>query len=361
MWAAFPAVLLVVAVGCRATEDAAAKPGEKPILVETAAVAAEDVDVVVKAVGTIEAEQVVKVQPKRAGRVLELQLAEGVMVWTGTVLARLDDRDLRARVDQARANVVEAEVRVRNVARQHDRTRELRDQGIAAQQQYDDLKAELDGAVAALDVARANLAFAEAQLAETVITAPFDGVIGRKLVDVGAFVKEGEALTTLVDADPVEVVFAVPERHLPDLQRDQAVAITVASYADRSFPGTVTFVDPEVDPVNRTVTVKAVAPNPDLELRPGQFATVTLTLAHHAGAAVVPEEALVPSGEQVLVYVVQDGRAAARPVDLGVRLPGRVEIRSGLAPGDVVVRTGHEKLRLDAASPVRDAKAAREG
>src|SRR5262245_29068852 len=160
MWGALPAVLLVVATGCRATEDAAAKPGEKPVPVETAAVTAEDVDVVVKAVGTLEAEQVVKIQPKRPGRVVDLQLAEGVMVWAGTVLARLDDRDLRARLDQARANVVEAEVRFRNTTRQHDRTRELRDQGIAAQQQYDDLKAELDGAAAALDVARANLAFA---------------------------------------------------------------------------------------------------------------------------------------------------------------------------------------------------------
>jgi membrane fusion protein (multidrug efflux system) len=194
-----------------------------------------------------------------------------------------------------------------------------------------------------------------------VITAPFDGVLGRRLVDIGAFVAAGEPLVAIVDADPVEIAFAVPERHVAELGTGQEVAVTVASHGTRAFPGRVTFIDPQVDPVNRTVLVKAVLPNREGALRPGQFATVALTLAHHAGAAVVPEEALVPSGDQHYVYVVEDGRAQARAVTVGIRLPGRAEITSGLALGATVVRVGHEKLRLDLASPVTDAAAAREG
>jgi membrane fusion protein (multidrug efflux system) len=352
MRAAVCAILVGIACGCGSAPDAAQKKSEQPVPVETAVVASEDVDVTVKAVGTLEAEQAVKVQPKRAGRIVELLMAEGTRVTAGTVLARLEDHDVRARLDQARAAATEAEVRERNAARQHERTRALLSQGIAAQQQYDDLKAERDRALAALDVARANIAFAEAELADTVIVAPFDGVVGRQLVDRGAYVKQGDTLTTIVDADPVEIVFAVPERHAPELRTGQDVGVTVTSHGDRGFPGKVTFIDPEVDPVNRTVTVKAVLPNPELALRPGQFATVALTLAHHANAAVVPEEALVPSGDDVLLYVVRDGKAEARRVTVGVRLPGRAEIAHGVAAGDVIVRAGQEKLRVDVASPV---------
>jgi membrane fusion protein (multidrug efflux system) len=253
------------------------------------------------------------------------------------------------------------EVRTANANRQWDRTRQLKEQGIAALQQYDDLKAELDRSTAALDVARANVAFAEAELAGTVITAPFDGVVGRKLVDIGAFVAEGDALATLVDADPVEIVFSVPERHGPEMRIGQDVAVSVSSHAGRAFPGQVTFIDPQVDPVNRTLVVKAVLANPDLALRPGQFSTVSLTLSHHANAVVVPEEALVPSGDQTYVYVVESGRAQARAVTLGVRLRGRAEVTDGLGPGAVIVRVGHEKLRLDLASPVTDAARPTEG
>jgi len=359
-----PAVALVVslaAVGCRSSGDASTKPAEPGVPVEISTVAVEDVDVTVQAVGTLEAEQAVRVQPKRAGRVAELGTAEGSWVAVGTMLARLDDRDLRARLDQARANAIELEVRATNASRQFERTRQLKEQGIAAVQQFDDLKAELDRSAAALDVARANVAFAEAELAEMIIGAPFDGVVGRHLVDVGAFVREGDTLTTIVDADPVEIVFAVPERHAPELRSGQEVAVTVASHTARAFPGTVSFIDPAVDPVNRTVVVKAILPNRDLALRPGQFATVALTLAHHADALVVPEEALVPSGDKVYLYVVEDGRAQARPVTLGVRLPGRAEVVDGLAPRARVVRVGHEKLRLDTPSAVTDAAPRPEG
>ncbi len=351
-------IVALLAAACRSAGDASTKPAERAVPVEITAVATEDVDVVVHAVGTLEAEQSVRIQPKRSGRVVELAVAEGSSVAAGTVLVRLDDRDYRARLDQARASLTEIQVRAANASRQYDRTRQLKEQGIAAVQQYDDLKAELDRSAAALDVARANVAFAEAELAETVIGAPFDGVIGRRFVDTGAFVKEGDTLTTIVDADPVEIAFAVPERHAPELRAGQEVAVTVVSHATRAFPGIVSFIDPEVDPVNRTVLVKAILPNKDLALRPGQFATVALTLAHHANAVVIPEEAIVPSGDKVYVYVVEDGRAQARPVTIGVRLPGRTEVIDGLAPDARVVRVGQEKLRLDAPSAVTDTAAA---
>lgn len=323
-----------------------------PVMVETAAVATEDVDVSIDAVGTLQADQMVDLKPKRSGHIRELRFQEGQPVAEGDILVVMQDDDYRARLDQARASVTDAEVRERSARRQFDRTQELLKKGVASQQQYDDNKADLDRASAAIGVARANVALAEADLAYTVIKAPFAGTIGRRRADLGAFVREGESIATLVDLDPLELVFAVPERYLGQLHLDQSVETRVASYDQQVFRGTVTFVDPQVDPVNRTVTVKAVVDNLDGKLKPGQFATTRLRLDRHAGQTVVPEEAIVPSGERSFVFVVADNQATPREVRTGVRVRGRVEIIDGLKSGEIVVLAGQEKLRLEGSQPV---------
>jgi membrane fusion protein (multidrug efflux system) len=346
---------------CQRTTPVQNNTTAKSVPVETFTVATEDVEVTVQAVGTLKADQVVQLKPKRSGHVRELHVSEGARVDTGEVLVTLDDEALRAQVELARANVVDAQVRERNARQQFERAQALLKKGVASQQQYDDDKAELDRAIAGLGVAQANLSFAEAQLAETVIRAPFPGILGERRVDVGAFVKDGDALVTIVDPDPVELVFAVPERYLGQLRLEQSVETTVVSYSDRVFPGTVTFIAPEVDPINRTVTVKAVIQNPDFALRPGQFATAILHLDRHLDMPVIPEEAVVPDGDRTLVFVVKDGTAEARPIQTGVRLPGRVEVIGGLQAGERLVRTGHEKLKAGTAMPVTEVSVATEG
>lgn len=353
------ALLVVTLSACRPTSTASTSaPANVPV--ETVVVATEDVDVTVQAVGTLKADQVVEVKPKRSGHISELRIVEGGRVDAGAVLVTLHDADLRAQVDLAQASVTDAQVREGNARHQYERNAALLKKGVASQQQYDDTKADLDRAVAARGVADANLAFAEAQLADTVIRAPFSGILGQRRVDLGAFVKDGDALVTLVDADPVEIVFAVPERYLSQLRIQQTVQVKLASHTDRRFPGTVNFIDPQVDPINRTLAVKAVIPNPDLALRPGQFATVELQLDRHTNVPVIPEEAVVPDGERTLVFIVDNGSASARPIRTGVRMPGRVEVVDGLQPGECVVRIGHEKLRQDIAVPVVDVGAKKE-
>jgi membrane fusion protein (multidrug efflux system) len=353
-------VMALVVAACGTTESAPPDPARQ-IPVETTTVVREDVDVTIEAVGTLRADRAVEVRPKRAGHVRELPLVEGAPVVAGAVLASLDDTDLRAQVDVAAATLLDAQVRARNARRQHERAATLLGEGIVAQQQHDDLRAELDRATASVAVAEAALALARAHLAETVVRAPFDGIVGQRRVDVGAYVGEGDTLVTLVDLDPLEIEFAVPDRHLALLQADRPVAVAVASHPDRRFVGRVVFVAPEVDEVNRTVTVKAALPNPDTLLRPGQFATVTLTLERRQDALLVPEEALLSDGRRALVFVVADDVATARPVRTGTRTPGRVQIVEGLDAGDRVVSAGHEKLDPGAENPVREADAPAEG
>ncbi len=341
--------------GCQGKASAPAETSAAEVPVEVVQVASEDVDVRIEAVGTLRADQSVDLKAERPGPVRELYFTEGAPARKGAVLLVLGSEDLRARLNLAKANVVDGQVREANARQQYERSVALLKRGVTSQQQHDDVRAELERASAGLAVARANVAFAEAELTKTVISAPFDGILGQRRVDIGAFVREGETLGSIVDLDPIEALFAVPERYLSQLHAEQSIDAVVVSHPERSFSGKVMFIDPQVDPVNRTVAVKAVIPNPDSLLRPGQFATVSLHLERHSNAAVIPEEALVPSGDRSFVFVVDGGQASARAVRTGVRLAGKVEVIDGLQAGTVIVRTGHEKLRLDAAQPVVEA------
>jgi membrane fusion protein (multidrug efflux system) len=143
----------------------------------------------------------------------------------------------------------------------------------------------------------------------------------------------------------------VPERYLGRLATGQAVQVEVASAPDRTYAGEVTFVSPEVDVSSRAVTMKASVPNPDAELRAGQFANAVLVLEEQPDALIVPEAAIVPRGGENLVFVVRDGTARRREVRLGEREPGRVQILEGIAAGDTVVVAGQQ--RLADGTPVR--------
>jgi membrane fusion protein (multidrug efflux system) len=349
--ALLPPLLVLLACG---TPDSASAPGagERPVPIEAIAAATSDVEVVVEAVGSLRAERAVDLGPKRAGHVAALPLVEGAPAAAGDVLVRLADTELRAQVDVARAALREAEAQDLNARRQLERTQTLLAEGIVARQQYDDVRAEAERAQAAVALAQASLSAAEARLDDTVIRAPFAGVVGRRRVDLGAFVHEGDPLVSLVDADPLELVFEVPERYLAQLRAGAQVEVRVASHPDRAFSGAVSFVAPQVDETNRTVTVKATLPNADHALRPGQFATARLVLERRLGAVVVPEEAIVTRGPQRYVFIVADGVATARDVTTGERLPGTVEITRGLRAGETIVRIGQDQLPVERPTPV---------
>jgi membrane fusion protein (multidrug efflux system) len=155
---------------------------------------------------------------------------------------------------------------------------------------------------------------------------------------------------TIIDPNPVEVEFSVPEEHLAKLALGRPVSASVPSYPDDLFTGTVTYIEPEVLPDTRSVRLKATIANDDRRLRPGQFATVRAVLAVHAGAVLVPEEAVVPQGAATWVYVVESGHALQRKVSLGVRRVGYVEITGGLEGTETIVVNG--QLRLHDGAPV---------
>ncbi|MGQ9368199.1 efflux RND transporter periplasmic adaptor subunit [Azospirillum sp. ST 5-10] len=292
----------------------------------------------IEAVGTALARESVIITAQAQGEVREVAFDDGARVERGQVLARLDAEIQEAELASARAELVQAE-------RAHERARALRARGATS-------VALLDEALAARASAQAQVALAEARLERRTVAAPFSGVLSFRRISPGAFVSPGDAIATLVDLSEVDVDFRVPEDHLGRLAPGQTVRAASRAYPGRVFTGRVKDVDTQIDPLTRQAVVRATIANADAALRPGMLIEVDLLLGTRE-AVVLPDTAIVPVGPSTYVFVVDgDGRAQRRAVEIGQRETGRVEIVSGVAPGERVVIEGAAKLsdgdRLDA-------------
>jgi membrane fusion protein (multidrug efflux system) len=220
------------------------------------------------------------------------------------------------------------------------RTDRLFREKLISQQEFDQAvtRAESDGAVAELR---------KRQLADAEVTAPFAGVVGGRNVSPGQVITRDETLTWLVDLDPVKVKFNVPERFLRVAKKGLAVSIGVAAFPDRAFEGQVYFVAPFVDSNTRNIEVKATVPNLDRSLIPGMFANIELTLTIRQQALVIPEMAIFRTleNDEAMVYIVGPGNVAEmKTISIGERMPGKVEVLTGLEEGDLVIVEGTQKI-----------------
>jgi membrane fusion protein (multidrug efflux system) len=175
---------------------------------------------------------------------------------------------------------------------------------------------------------------------------------------VGDYVKEGADVVNLESIDPLKVDFRVPEIYLAQLAVGQTLTVTLDALPGKAFEGTVYAVNPLIDAAGRSVVIRAVVRNADTMLRPGMFARVRLITRDEKQALVVPEQAIVPQGDEQYVFRVVDGKVARVKVDIGQRRDAKVEILKGLGPGDVVVTAGQLKLREGMPVTVANAGAA---
>lgn len=340
---AAPLLLAALALACGGgDEETAAGAGGSPV--EAAVARTDTLSLEVRAVGSLEAEARIEVRPEIDGHVTSVHFREGDRVDRGQVLLRLDQNKLQAEREAARATVLRNRTEVENLERRVTRNDSLLAQGAISEQAFDDLQTQLNTARARLEEARANLNLAEQHLDDATITAPFAGRTGARSFDLGDYVRVGDPLFTLVDDQPLEIAFPVPERYLGQLHLGSPLSLTVRSSPGRSFRGEVDFVSPFVDEQSRTVKLKARIPNPGSELRPGQFADVRLQLESRP-AVIVPEATVVTRQGGSVAFLVREGRAVRREVEVGARRRGVVEILSGVSAGDTVVVAGHQRLQ----------------
>jgi membrane fusion protein, multidrug efflux system len=313
--------------------DAGPEAGEAPpaTAVVTAKVAPVEWRDTIEALGTARANESVTLTAKVSETVRKVAFDSGDLVRAGDVIVDLSSGAQLAGLEEARAAYQEAE-------RQLARSQELAQMQLIAASAIDTQRSARDAAKARMDVVRA-------QLSDRVITAPFDGVLGLRQVSPGSLVTPGTAIATLDDISIIKLDFSVPERYLAVLSRGQDVAAHSETYPDREFAGIVASVDSRVDPVTRSVMVRAEMPNPARLLRPGMLLSVRLYQAPRL-AIVVPEIALIQVGTEAFVYRVTKDQTAERiKVELGARRRGEVEIASGLAAGETIVSEGAVKLR----------------
>lgn len=271
------------------------------------------------------------VQSEIDGTVESIGFEEGQRVTKGQLLYKLDTRKLEASLAEAEANFKLAE-------QNRDRAVAMFEQRTISAQEYDQTLSAYEGRKATLDLMRQ-------QLKDSEIRAPFEGLTGARLVSPGQVITKSTPLTTLLDIDPVKVDFRVPERLLSQVRTGQQIVFRVAAYPGEEFRGEVYFIDPEVDAETRTVLVKALHANEDGRLRPGMFGNLELVLRVREQAVTVPESALIRDGDSVMLYIIDgEGNAQPVPVDVGTRLPGRVEILKGLQGGEQVIFEGTQKI-----------------
>ncbi len=301
-----------------------------PVSVITEVVEARELIDEVDALGTVRANESVEVTSRVTSIVSRIAFREGQRVEKDALLVELENEEIRAELAVAEASLRESRS-------QYERARQLAStQAISA--------SSLEELLAAMQVDEAEVQAARARLDNTLIRAPFAGRVGLRRISPGSLVNPGMVITTLDDLDTVKLEFSVPETFLSILGEAMPVVATSAALRGRQFNGKVDTIDTRLDPVSRSILVRAELANEDGVLKPGMFLTVALRMVRD-DVLMAPEESIVPERGRQFVFVVEDDRATKREVALGRRVPGSVEIVSGLDAGERIITEGMQKIR----------------
>lgn len=399
-------ILLLVAVGafiasCGGSkanvrkEEAAANTQPVVVEVTTAAAIRRDLPRFFEATGSLAGDQQTDVAPQTSGKVVAVGVDIGSAVRRGQMLVRLDDAELKLRVEQAATQVEQAKAGVRqaeekiglrsgqafdpnrvaevaaarvaldlaeknfrraekliesgDVSRSFfDEQRARRDQ---LKEQYDVALAQARQNFAAVEVARTNVANAQSQLAlarknlsYAVIPAPIDGYVAERTADLGEYVSPQQKVVTIVRTNPLRIRIDIPEQAIPEVRVGQSVSITTSAWPDRNFSGRVARIAPNVSATSRTLTVEAEIENSSGALKPGQFATVRILQERAAPAVLVPARAVVTGAGVSRVFVIKNGQAEQRLVQTGQTEGDLIEIKNGVAENEQVATSNLEQL-----------------
>jgi RND family efflux transporter MFP subunit len=327
------ALAALAAAGCSRTAGghvAEAGKAPAPIPVRAATVERRVLPRILEVTGALTADESADIASERDGQVAAVRVERGTYVEKGTVLATLDDREARAQLDQARANLAWAES-------ESSRYAELRQKQVVA-------KSESQRKETDRDLNRATLALAEKGFADCVIRAPFSGVVTEKKISAGAYIRKGQAICGLVRIDPLRAELAIPESAVPAIRIGQKASLTAQSFPDRTFDATVRYIGPSLRSETRTLVVEAIVPNARHLLKPGLFVTARVSLQRAEETLLVPSAAVLTDSGVSRVFVLGQGRLAERIVALGDRHADAIEVHSGLAEGERVVLSPDRRL-----------------
>lgn len=326
----------------------------------------------IRVTGTLTAEEQADVAAETAGRVTSTPVERGTRVQPGSELVRISATETDAQLKEAEANAAQIEARlgisdapfnvdavpeVQNAKANYDlaeaefnRIKSLLDQRVVSQSEYDQRRAQMEatrqqyeaaknGAAQqfhALQAARARVDLARKALADTVVRAPFGGLVAQRMVSTGDYVTRGMKVAQVVRISPLRVQLTVPEQFVSAVHVGQPVSFEVDAYPGRQFQGEVRYVSPALQADQRSLTVEATVPNENAELKPGFFATALVQQVTKTPAIVIPAQAVQTASGTSRVYVIKGDRAEERIVTAGQTVGSNVEITNGLQAGEQV-------------------------
>ena len=362
--------------------SAAAPPEPTPVAIRVAQVQSQPIDRFLRVTGSLAADEQADVAAETAGRVIGTPVERGTRVAAGAVLVRISATEADASLREAEANAAQLEARLGLVQGQpfdpnrvpevlnarasldwaeadFNRIKALLDQKVVSQAEYDQKLTQVQAArqqyqvaqngaqqsFRSLQAARARVDLARKTSADTVVRAPFSGIVAERLVSTGDYVSRGMKVATVVRIDPVRVELTVPEQYLSQVRDGQPVRLSVDAYPNEVFTGKVRFVSPALKSDQRALTVEAVAPNADGRLKPGLFATALLQQPAPVPALLVPAESVETVAGTSRVYVIGgSNKVEERIVTLGEKVGDRIELASGVKPGERVAANPRGKL-----------------
>ncbi|MET1055307.1 MAG: efflux RND transporter periplasmic adaptor subunit [Pedobacter sp.] len=283
--------------------------------------------------GTIEANESVALQSEVSGLVTGIFFKEGSTVTKGSVLVKINDRDIQAQLQEALTKQTLS-------ASNENRAKQLLAKGAISQEEY-------DIALADLKSLKAQGALIRAQLAKTSIIAPFSGKIGLRSISVGVYITPTTVIANLLSTNPVKVNFSVPEKYMGQIKLNSGITFRTDG-SSQIYTGKVFAIEPGINAQTRTLQIKALAQNNNNQLLPGSFAKVSLVLSNVENAILVPNEAIIPVLKGKTVFVSKNGKAKQIEVHSGTRTDANIVITSGLSAGDTVLTTGAMTLKEDA-------------
>jgi len=336
-------------------ESRSARPAPAQLVVADVAVQSPT-PILVSAIGTVQSIATVMVKSRIDGEIAGVNFEEGQEVNEGDVLFSLDDRAVRAQLEQAEANLARDRAQLDRNRLEVKRQTELAGRGVASAQKLEDVETSVAVSEAMVRASQATLDNARVNLNYTTIRAPISGRTGSVALKRGNIVKAVDTtpavmpLVTITQLKPIYVALTVPEQHLSDLRAATAtgpvaVTATIPNQAQSPIAGTLTFIDNQVDTATGTISLKAKFANDDERLWPGQFVNVVLTLGLQADAVVVPSTAIQIGPNGTYVFLVRpDSTAELRLVKVNRTLNDRTVIAEGVAAGDRVVVDGQLRL-----------------
>lgn len=373
----FVLILALLATGCVAQggpEKASAPPGEarapaqpeRPaVSVDTSKVEVGDLSEGLSVTGTLTPKYQSDVKSEYTGIVSDIYVTEWVRVSRGTPLAKLDTREAevmlkkaKAAVEVARSGVLQAQVGENRAKREYERAVRLKEAGLATQQMLDDALSARDAAAAqtaaagkAVAASEEEVSHADTRLAKAVIRAPMDGVVSMRGVNVGDLAGEmgsPKLMFQIVDNRLLELTVTLPDTELSKVRVGQALQFTADGLPGQVFEGRVKFINPSVNTADRAITLMAEVRNDGETLKGGLYVRGTIVTGKRAGVPLVPRESLqewdIKTGV-AKVFAVEGGSAKRKEVRTGALSDGRVEILSGVAPGETVVTRGAFNVR----------------